>query len=142
MLSAWRWCQSPPDGPRFRCQSQLWGPQRTHNFCPTWLQSEAPRTLLGFEHLLEQLTEFRETLMFSSSSKNVMKDTDEQPEEGRDAQSEGWEGPHGGGVNCLVWMFVSLEVLRTPYYWDFMGALSHKRDEPLPAHLSSQEKRN
>lgn len=83
-----------------------------------------------------------QTLMFTSSSKGVMKDTDEQPEEGRDAQSEGWEGPRGGGVNCLMWMFVSLEVLRTPHSWDFMGALSHRHDEPLPAHLSSQEKRN
>lgn len=72
----------------------------------------------------------------------MTKDTDEQPEKGRDAQSEGWEGPHGGGVNYLMWMFVSLEVLRTPYYWDFMGLLSHRCDEPLQAHLSSQEKRS
>lgn len=107
------------------------------------LSDMTPRTLLGLGHVLEQLSEPRQTLTtFTSSLKDVTKDSDEQPEEGRDAQSEGWEGPHGGGVNCLVWMFVSLEVLRTPYYWDFMGALSHKRDEPLPAHLSSQEKRN
>lgn len=78
--------------------------------------------------------------MFTSLSKGVMKDTDEQPEEG-DAQSEGWEGPRGGGVNCLMWMFVSLEVPEphTPgILWGLYptGMMNHFQP------ISSQEKRN
>ena len=37
--------------------------------------------------------------MFTSSLKDVTKDSDEQPEEGRDAQGKGWEGPHGVGAH-------------------------------------------
>ena len=41
--------------PHFRCQSQVLGPQVTHSFCPTWLQTGGshPFFLLWFDYLLE-----------------------------------------------------------------------------------------
>ena len=43
-LTTWRECQIPQAkssvpqacSPHFRCQSQVVGPQGSHNFCPTW----------------------------------------------------------------------------------------------------------
>ena len=59
------------------------GLQVTHNFCPTWLQSRVSHvSLLGFNHLLQQLTELRETyLPVYYITKDSIKDTDEQPDE-------------------------------------------------------------
>lgn len=58
----------PPPHRHFRCQLQVAVLQVTHNFCQTWTKitgSHDPLPL-RFDYLLEQLTEFRETLTFTS----------------------------------------------------------------------------
>ena len=103
--------------------------------------------------MLQQLTEVRETLTFTSLLKDAIKDTDEQPDGEREARGKAGEGPdrrsfcpHGDGVHrLLVWMFASLEALRTLHYWDFMEASSHRHGGPLtpfPAPLTSHENRS
>ena len=55
---------------------------------------------LGLIILLEQLTELRETLMFTSLLKGMIKDTDEHPG-GRDVQGNKACGKgHGASLPC------------------------------------------
>lgn len=50
----------------------------SHNFCPTRLQIRGSHDLLplGFNYFLEQLTELRGTLTFTSLLRDLMKETD------------------------------------------------------------------
>ena len=54
--------------------------------------------------LLEQLTELRETLMFTSLLKNTIKDTDEQPDEEMRRVRSGRVPVELGWDTLLVWM--------------------------------------
>lgn len=88
-----RWGLSPTEllPPRFKCQTAVVGPQVTHNFHQTWLQTRGSHDLLplGFDYLLEQVRELKETLRFTSLLKDMAKVTDEQS----DTEGEVWEGP-------------------------------------------------
>ena len=84
--------------------------------------------------MLEWLIELRETFISTSLLKDMIKDTDEQSDEG---EGRVWEGSqhrsfctHGLGVLHLLCpdMFTSLEALFTLYCWDFMAASSHRHD--------------
>ena len=54
-----------PQEPCFRCQMQIVGLQVTHNFCLISYKLEFRiMLLLGLDHLLEELTELRETHIY------------------------------------------------------------------------------
>ena len=70
--------------PHFRCQSQVVDPQVTHNFSLSWLQIRGSHDFLplGLDYLLEWLTDSGKHLFrFTSLLKDMIKDTDEQPDE-------------------------------------------------------------
>lgn len=77
--------QSHKAAPHFRCLLLLAGPRVTHKFYLTWLQIGGSRDPpLGFNYLLEQLTEPRETLVWLASLlvvKTMRRDPGEQPDE-------------------------------------------------------------
>lgn len=71
--------------------------------------------------MLEQLTELRETLMFPSLLKNMIQDTDEQPDEAMyGVKSE--KAPSAGDLSPWSWLchppsvdvFANLEALGNP----------------------------
>lgn len=99
----------------------LVGPQVTHNCCLIQLQVKGfyDFPFLGFDNLLVQLTELRETLIFVS----LLKNTDEQPDEEicRVSLKNGtkhrsfWS--HGAGI-CHppgMWMFSPTWKLSEPH---------------------------
>lgn len=67
-----------------------------------------PLPQLGLVNLLEWLPELRETLMFMSLLKDMIKDTDEHPEQEIHTARSG--------------RFLRSEALRTPHCWDFRKA--------------------
>ena len=115
------------------------------------LSDMTPRTLLGLGHVLEQLSEPRQTLTtFTSSLKDVTKDSDEQPEEGRDAQGEGWRVPMElgcttrklpepceGVINPISSPLPSLEELRGPKMPSFSSWPGLSGTSPRPGALQS-----
>ena len=85
-----RWgAQYNKTAPHFRCQLQIDGSHITQTSVSLGLQAGGSHDLLplGFDSLLEWLAERRETLIFTSLLKTMIKDTDEQPDE-----------IHGGGL--------------------------------------------
>lgn len=82
--------------------------------------------LLEFDHLLEQLTELRETLNVYHAMKGMMRDTDRQPGEevhrGRSGRvpSARTSIPRESGCTTLpVCRCVQSRTFSTPYFWDF-----------------------
>lgn len=68
--------------PYFRCPWQV--PRLPQFLSDLFTNQRFPCPLpLGFNILLEQLTEIKETLMFTKLVKDVRKDTDKQPDEAR-----------------------------------------------------------
>lgn len=59
---------------------------------------------LGFMNLIEQLPELRETLMFTSLLKNMIKETDEQLDEEMCRMRSGRVPVELGWDTLLVWM--------------------------------------
>lgn len=93
---------------------------------------------LGLVEFLEQLTEHRETLLrFTSLLKDVIKDTDEWPDE-----EVHREGPkHRSFCPMELGCTNLLETLKTLCFWGFMAAASHRHDlslSPFPAPFSLQ----
>lgn len=77
----------------------------THNFHLTCYKLEVPTIpSVCLINLIEQIPELRETLAVTSLSKNMIRDTDEQPDEG--VCREFLEGRYGVGVYHLssTWM--------------------------------------
>ena len=136
--------ESHKTAPHFRFQSQVVGPQETHNFCLTWLQIRVSQHLLplGFDYLLEQLTELRETLTYVYQFIKGYRWTARWQE----TSDKVWEGPkHRRFLSLWSWgtpppdnvdVFTNLEALRTQHCGDFTDASSCRHDllgTPFPA---------
>ena len=92
--------------------------------------------LLGFNDVPEQLTELRETRPFTSLLKDMIKDTDEQPDEVRHRRSLG--GSYAQELSVWSWDASSLcadvftHLKPGPHTTEiFMEASSHKRGQLL-----------
>lgn len=69
----------------------------------------------------------------------------------KDTEGKVWEGPkhrnlypHGSGMHVCADVLTNLEAPQTLYYWDFVGASSHRHDQlstQFPDPLSSLEGR-
>lgn len=112
------------------CQSQEVDPQVTQNFCLTWPQIGGSHGLLlfGFDYLLEQLTEPRETY----TDQGFYKGYDEQPHR---SMNEVCKGPGAGASVPVEVGYVTLpgHVCQPKSSWNLMfSALmetsSHRHD--------------
>lgn len=90
----------------------------------------------GSINLLAHLIEFTETLTFASLLRDIIRDTEEQPVKEIHKARSGKVPSVGGSIpmklGCItnttpphVDVIPHLEILQTPYFWNFMEASTH-----------------